>query len=187
MGKCFLNAAVYCIRKAVIMACTLYVIWKSRLILLNNNNTLRSGYGGYVILAVISGIVHYRLHLNRGVCGTVRDFLLCCHRHSDRHMKTLKYNLHFLICIFFFGTDTNKFSNSVHTQYPRNHLFSVYNVYTSPVMTGREGHTVKSAVANDDDDDAWSPPLIKNNAYRVLEDRATSLLQVFTSVRCTQW
>lgn len=79
-GNVFLNAAVYCIRKTVIMACTLYVIWKSRLILLNNN-TLRSGYGGYVILAVISGIVHYRLHLNRGVCGTVRDFLLCCHRH----------------------------------------------------------------------------------------------------------
>jgi len=55
----------------------------------------------------------------------------------------------------------------------RNLLFSVYNVYALPVMTGREGHTVKSAVANDDDgDDACSPPpLIKNNAYRVLEDR----------------
>jgi len=34
------------------------------------------------------------------------------------------------------------------------------------MITGREGHTVKSAVANDD---ASSPPVITNNAYRVLD------------------
>lgn len=38
-------------------------------------------------------------------------------------------------------------------------------MYALLMITGREGHTVKSAVANDD---ASSPPVITNNAHRVL-------------------
>lgn len=89
--------------------------------------------------------------------------------------------------------DTILYSSARGTVVVWNHLFSsVYNVYFTilPVMTRREGHTVKSAVANEDGDNACSPPLILNNANHVLDrprKETSSLLMLFTSVRCTQW